>query len=288
MIVVNGTTWPYLEVEQRRYRFRLLNGCNSRFLILELDHGLTFWQIGAEGGFLPAPVQLSRLLMSPAERADVVVDFTGVPAGSRIVLRNLGPDEPFGGGTPWIDFEPADAGSTGLVMQFEVVPLASADASLPPAQLTLPAQPPSAAAVSLTRRLSLNEMMSTYPGLDGPAEALLGTVEGGAPVHHEWADPITERPALGATEVWALHNFTGDAHPIHVHQVQFRVLDRADAAGAVRPPEPWEAGSKDTVIAYPDEVTRLKATFDVPGLYVWHCHIVEHEDNEMMRPFLVE
>ena len=285
-IVVNGRTWPFLQVEPRRYRFRLLNGCNSRFLILELAHGLTFWQIGAEGGFLPAPVELPRLLMSPAERADVIVDFTGVPVGSRIVLRNLGPDEPFGGGTPWIDFEPADAGSTGLVMEFEVVPLLSADTSLPPAQLTLPAPPPSAAPVDVTRQLSLNEMMSMYFP-DSPAEATLGTVEGGEAVPHGWEDPITENPALGATEVWELHNFTGDAHPIHVHQVQFQVLERVDAAGIVRPPGPAETGYKDTVIAFPEEITRIKATFDIPGLYVWHCHIVEHEDNEMMRPFRV-
>jgi bilirubin oxidase len=99
-MVVNGNTWPFLEVEQRRYRFRFLNGCNSRFLLLQLSNGLPFWQIGAEGGFLPTPVQLKRLLLGLAERADVIVDFTKIPAGTRIVLQNLGPDEPFGGGEP--------------------------------------------------------------------------------------------------------------------------------------------------------------------------------------------
>ena len=116
-----------------------------------------------------------------------------------------------------------------------------------------------------------------------------------------WDDPITERPALNATEVWEIYNFTADAHPIHVHQVMFKVVDRqalvtddegmstapATPVGAPRPPEPWELGYKDTVTAYPGEVTRLKAKFDLPGLYVWHCHIVEHEDNEMMRPYRV-
>jgi len=87
-------------VEQRRYRFRFLNGCNSRFVILKLSNGLPFWQIGAEGGFLPAPVELEQLLMGPAERADVIVDFTNVSVGTEIILRNLGPDEPFGGGEP--------------------------------------------------------------------------------------------------------------------------------------------------------------------------------------------
>ena len=109
-IVVNGRTWPYLTVEQRRYRFRLLNGCNTRFLILKLSRdGLPFWQIGADGGFLPAPVNLDRLLIAPGERADVIVDFTDVPVGTEIVLQNLGPDEPFGGGEPGRDFESAES-----------------------------------------------------------------------------------------------------------------------------------------------------------------------------------
>jgi spore coat protein A, manganese oxidase len=101
------------------------------------------------------------------------------------------------------------------------------------------------------------------------------------------ARPISENPALGAEELWAIHNFTMDAHPIHIHQVMFQVVNREDMEGNVRPPEPNEDGWKDTVIALPDEVTRVKMRFDLPGFYVWHCHIVEHEDNEMMRPYHV-
>ena len=97
--MVNGRTWPKLEVQRRRYRFRLLNGCNSRFLILKLSNGLPFWQIGAEGCFLPEPVPVNRLLLGPAERADVIVDFTDVSV-DEITLKNLAPDEPFGGGVP--------------------------------------------------------------------------------------------------------------------------------------------------------------------------------------------
>jgi bilirubin oxidase len=288
-IVVNGNTWPFLEVEKRRYRFRFLNGCNSRFLILQFEGAaLPFWQIGAEQGFLPAPVQLTQLLMAPAERADVIVDFTNVPAGTSIKLLNLGPDEPFGGGVPGVDFPSADATTTGQVMQFRVVPATGRDRSTPPDQLVLPA-PPTQPAASVTRRLSLNEMMSMY--FDGPVAALLGGVDtsGGAPVgtHKMWADPITENPALGATETWEFHNFTEDAHPIHVHLVKFQVLEREPFGGPPVPPEPWETGYKDTVIAYPGQITRIKATFDVAGRYVWHCHIVEHEDNEMMRPYKV-
>lgn len=286
-MVVNGRTWPYLEVEPRRYRFRLLNGCNSRFLILALDNpDLNFWQIGAEGGFLPAPVQLGRLLMAPAERADVIVDFSRL-AGRTISLLNLGPDEPFGGGEPGVDFDVANPATTGQVMQFRVtLPLNGRDSSVDPALggLALPAVP-GLGAPTRTRQLSLNEMMDM--DADIPIAAMLGTVDNGAGTHQMWADPISENVGLGDTEVWELYNFTADAHPIHVHQVQFQVLDRQIMAGATRLPEPWELGYKDTVIAYPGEITRIKARFDLPGLYVWHCHIVEHEDNEMMRPFLV-
>lgn len=312
-IVVNGRTWPYLEVEQRRYRFRFLNGCNSRFLILKLSRaGLPFWQIGADGGFLRTPARLDQLLMGPAERADTVVDFTNVPVGTEIVLQNLGPDEPFGGGVPDDDFDVADPSTTGMVMQFRVVAARSVDDSMPPEALVLPQEPP-LPPPTLSRRLSLNEtesetvMVDSRPGRGhrkrqpanlkvacdgpnavpfGPTTALLGTVTpDGARNPLQWVDAITENPAQGATEVWEIHNFTEDAHPIHIHEVQFEIVERENAEGIVRPPETWETGTKDTVIAYPGEITRVKATFDRAGRFVWHCHILEHEDNEMMRPY---
>jgi bilirubin oxidase len=285
-IVVNGRTWPYLEVEPRRYRFRFLNGCNSRFLILQFDsEKLTFWQIGTEGGFLPSPVGLNRLLMAPAERADVVVDFSAFKPGDKIILLNLGPDEPFGGGEPDEDFDAANPQTTGQVMQFQVVPLGSKDESVPPDQLNLPPLHGLGHADN-TRQVSLNEAMSEQLEEVGPRAALLGMVspEGeGLPL--EWMEEITENPGLNATEIWEIYNFTVDAHPIHVHEVQFQVVDRQGFEGPQRPPEVWETGFKDTVIAYPGEITRIKARFDLPGRYVWHCHIVEHEDNEMMRPY---
>ena len=144
MIMVNGNTWPFQTVEQRRYRFRFLNGCQSRFLILDFADipGVEVWQIGNEGGFLAAPVNLTadhhnRLLMGLAERADVIVDFSHVPVGS-YVLGNVGPDEPFGGGIPGVDFEPADPSSTGRVLQFDVVPAMAPDPTTPPRYLQLP------------------------------------------------------------------------------------------------------------------------------------------------------
>ena len=145
--MVNGNTWPFLNVEARRYRFRFLNGCDARFLILDFANipGVEVWQIGNEGGFLAAPVNLTavngnRILMSPAERADVIVDFTNVLPGS-YVLGNIGPDEPFGGGVPGEDFEVADPTTTGQIMQFVVGPPLPPDTSTPPQFLTLPPLP---------------------------------------------------------------------------------------------------------------------------------------------------
>jgi len=303
MMVVNGFAWPFLEVEPRRYRLRLLNGCNSRFLILQFEHpAVEVWQIGAEGGFLPAPVRLNdhpypgstgggaTVLLGLAERADLIVDFSAA-AGSSFRLLNLGPDEPFGGGEIGVDFDPSDPDSTGQVMEFRVGSGSVADPTTPPQFLQLPSLTPLGSEVG-TQYLSLNE--EAYEPADVPFAALLGRFDPGTgeTTPLSWGEPITENPDVGEVEVWEMRNVTEDAHPIHIHQVQFEVVGREAIGGGPsvagsNGPLPWETGRKDTVIAYPGEVTRVKARFDLPGLYVWHCHIVEHEDNEMMRPFHV-
>jgi FtsP/CotA-like multicopper oxidase with cupredoxin domain len=191
------------------------------------------WLISTDGGFLPAPVPLSRLVNAVGERCDVIVDFSGLPAGTELYLINEGPDEPYGGGEPVADFDPADPATTGQVMKFVVAAPASTDTSTPPSRLALP---------------DFNRL---------------------------------------GTEIWELWNFTEDAHPIHLHQVQFQVIDRQPFDGTARPPELSEFGDKDTVLAFPAEITRVTARFDIAGRYVWHCHIIDHEDNEMMRPYLV-
>ena len=183
MIMVNGNTWPFQTVEQRRYRFRFLNGCDSRFLILDFSHipGVEVWQIGNEGGFLAAPVSVTaagnRLLMAPAERADVIVDFTSVPVGNH-VLGNVGPDEPFGGGVPGVDFPVADPATTGQIMQFRVVPAVAPDPTTPPQFLVLPPITPLPPA-TVTRRLALLEELSRFFD-DAPAETELGIVSWGS------------------------------------------------------------------------------------------------------------
>ena len=323
-MVVNGRTWPKLQVEQRRYRFRFLNGCNSRFLALKFVAGADFdalpagdaaasiqapaaalpvWQVGNEGGFLRAPVDITTanggvLLMGLAERADVIVDFGALPVGTQVYLTNEGPDEPFGGGAPGLDFPIADRDTTRQVMLFEVVAATARDNTTPPELLGLPAIAP-LPGPSLTRKLALIEEDSLVTPGAGPRAAFCGTVEpiGGVltGVMKKWVDPVTENPALGAVEDWEIYNFTMDAHPIHLHEVPFEVIGRRPftmsgamdvmGEGAEAPPTAWENGLKDTVIAYPGEVTRIRARFDRAGRYVWHCHIVDHEDNEMMRPY---
>jgi len=310
MMMVNGNTWPFQTVQKRRYRLRFLNGCDSRFLILDFRNipGVEVWQIGNEGGFLAAPVNITanhgnQLPLGLAERADMIVDFTNVPVGNYI-LGNIGPDEPFGGGIPDVDFPAADPSATGQIMQFNVVPAVAKDYTTPPMFLTLPAITP-LPPETFTRPLALVEEMSMFFA-DSPAAALLGTVDGdpnvapGVWIKKMWMEPVTENPAVGTTEVWEIYNATADAHPMHVHEVVFEVVNRQpifvdEINGTVQvvpgsvaqPPEPWETGFKDTVTAYPGQVTRIRAQFNTPGQFAWHCHIVSHEDNEMMRPYRI-
>jgi spore coat protein A, manganese oxidase len=301
-MVVNGKTWPFLNVEQRKYRFRFLNGCDSRFLILKFSDGkTTFTQIGSEGGFLPKPVVLDQILLALAERADVIVDFSKMPVGTTVQLLNVGPDEPFGGNFPVS--RQADPNTTGQVMEFHVVAAATDNSAIP----VLPKLIPLKGRPNNVRQVSLNELDSSLICWDGtgfgvpapcpkgffpagPISARLGTVDPltGLGIPLLWEEATTEKPKVGDVEVWEISNFTEDAHPIHIHMVMFQVVNRQPMGGGkARPPEAWETGFKDTVIAYPGEITRVKAFFDIPGLFVWHCHILSHEDNEMMRPYEV-
>lgn len=371
IIVVNGKTWPFLNVEPRRYRLRFVNGSNARFYSLFIDPKVPFWQIGSDGGLLDKPVMVKQLFIAPGERADVIVDFTAV-AGQNIVMTNSA-KAPFPKGAP------PDPRTVGQIMQFRVGPGPVTDTSFNPALGgTLrgnTAQPPLivrlangtgglAPNVTLTnkRMLTLNEILG--PG--GPLEVVLnntkwigkrpdGTpIPGSVQLGPNW---LTELPRIGSTEQWDIINLTADAHPIHLHLVQFQLINRQafnvgtyqkaynaafpggiftpeygppldyntpNASGyiggnpditpflqdGIMPPDPNEIGWKDTFKMFPGQVTRIvvrwaqqdkaiDATspgdsnaypFDPttgPG-YVWHCHIVDHEDNEMMRPYKVQ
>jgi spore coat protein A len=267
-ILVNGKLFPYLEVEPRKYRFRVLNGANGRFFRLTFVSGqtptLTFQQIGTDQGLLPAPVSLRRLSIAPGERADLIVDFSNY-GGASVVLKN----------------------DTLNVMQFRVAPKGPRDESdLPQTLRAVPKIPESSAAK--TRMLTLVEVDDL---VQRPVKMLLNNAH--------WSMPVTENPVLDSVEIWNLINLTDDAHPIHLHLVRFQILDRRafnisaywatgelKYTGPAAPPEPGEAGWKDTVRADPGMVTRIIIRFEgFTGRYVWHCHILEHEDNEMMRPF---
>ena len=418
-MVVNGRTLPSLAVEPRRYRLRFLNGCNARFLRMNLTDAanasspappsaVRFWQIGTDGGLLDQPVLLNdpgdpnalKLFLAPSERADVIVDFAGL-AGRTLTLTNDG-IFPFPSGGP------PDPGVDGQIMQFRVtLPLSSPDVTYdpaagaplrgghgqPPAIVRLASPATGAVApgvqVSVERQLVLFEQ-DTFDGVpaalgNGPLEDLLnnskwkGLRDGSStPIPGSRPDAdgqglwLTELPRVGSTELWELLDTTPDAHPIHIHLIQFQVLNRqsvdvpnylagwaarfpggtfagqkpdgtfgevtypagviipgygppgdydvpnADGAvggnpafapflnGAVQPPDPNEAGWKDTFKAMPGMVNRVLVRwaptetpvagvqpgqnlyeFDPtrgPG-YVWHCHILDHEDNEMMRPY---
>ena len=309
-IMVNGATWPSLAVTRQRYRLRLLNGCQSRFLDLDFTGipGVSVWQIGNDGGFLPAPLDVmapgpggsgGRLFLAPSERADIIVDFAGVAPGS-YVLGNTGPDEPYKG--PGVPLPPANPATTGQIMQFQVSNKKVTDLSTPPQFLTLPAAAASPAPVR-TRRLALLEQAVEVGGGDFPIFALLGTVDAdpatgpATATALSWMDPVTENPAPGDTEIWEIYNLTEDAHPIHVHDVAFEVVNREPVTvgdGTVQligaapvAPSAGEGGRKDTFVALPGHVNRLRIQFPTAGQYVWHCHILEHEDHEMMRPLRI-
>lgn len=211
-MLVNGLPWPFQVVEQRRYRLRLLNRCQARFLFLDFAAiaGVEVWQIGNQGGYLVAPVDITghhnnRVLLGPTERAEVIVDFSHVQAGQHL-LRNVGPDEPFSGGTPDLDFPAADPGSSGQVLQFRVVAATAADPTTPPQFLRLPAAV--SPQMTVTRRLArLEEMSMVCP--DGPNEALLGEEDGAREIGPaEWSasrwDGRELADLIGAVlEVWA-------------------------------------------------------------------------------------
>jgi len=266
-VLANGKLFPYLEVQPRLYRFRLVNASNARLLQLTLSSGQPMHLIGTDQGFVPAPTPLQVLLLAPAERADLLVDFSA-SAGQNVSLRN----------------------NLDLV-QFRVAPsrgAAKATATLPEVLRPVPRTP--AADAVKTRFLTLNDYQ--IPNTHNMFMLLNAS---------RFQDPVTEKPEFGTTEIWELVNLTDDVHPIHLHLVRFQILERqpfnAESytmrgqlrfGGPPEPPLPQDAGWKDTVRVDPNFITRIIVKFDsYKGRYLWHCHILEHAANEMMRPFEV-
>jgi len=293
VMVVNGKVWPFLNVEPRMYRFRILNGCNARILNLDVG-GPKLWQIGAEGGLWDIPVPVKSLALAPAERADVLIDFSKF-AGQTLTVLNHKPRSPISTPAPELP----------QVMQIRVGTTVSqpGPSSIPS---SLPGRAANLGSPVATRYITLNEI---DPGEVEWFLNLNGT-------HFE--APVTETPKVGTIEDWVYVNMTGDTHPMHSHLVTFQVVGRTPfdaeayesaygtssgvpggidptpfATGPTEPPDPTERGFKDTVKANPGQFTTIRAKYDLPNgvsapqTYVYHCHIVEHEDNDMMRPFTV-
>ena len=348
-MVVNGVIWPKADVEPRNYRMRLLNGTDSRFMVIRfraVPAGATdltnagdpipFYVIGSDQGLAASATQTNILVFEPGSRYDVVFDFAQIPAGGRVIMENIGGDEPFGGDIPG----PQVFSHTNLVMAFDVVLPLNTDRP----ELFDPAAIGQYTGndnhVDRVRKVALFEGTDEF----GRLQPLLGTAEpatdyAGDPISWPdtpayvdaglvgqmegsiaWHSPTTENPALNTTEIWEIYNATGDAHPIHLHLVNFQVgtgdeatydptrqwfsadvidqpvvqhngtlgngfrLENITLGTAVPPLDGYtENTPKDVVTALPDQVTRIKTTFDKPGRYVWHCHILSHEDHEMMR-----
>jgi spore coat protein A, manganese oxidase len=294
VMLVNGKVWPYLTAEPRLYRFRILNGCNARIMNLHFG-GARMWQIGAEGGMWDVPVSVSRLTLAPAERADVLVDFSQM-AGQTTQLKNTNPLPPVS--TP--------APSLTQVMEIRVANTTPVPATIPAtlvggAKASLPAPSP-----ARRRFITLNEAAAETSDWVLTLNAT-GFMDGSP----------TEAPSVGTIEDWYYVNLTPDTHPMHMHLVTFQVVGRVPfdagaytaaagsgelgvpggtdptpfATGPMIPADPSERGFKDTVKANPGYFTIVRAKFDLPSgvsapqRYVHHCHIVEHEDNDMMRAY---
>lgn len=272
-ILVNGKIFPFHEVDPRTYRLRLLNSSNGTFYKLSfstepsvISSGIAFHQIASEQGLLPAPAQMNLLIVGPGERADVILDFSG-HAGKEVYLRT----------------------NVATFMQFRVSSKRTADSfSLPTTLRPVPRIQESEAVVS--RQLTLAD----YQNRLGRSNVMLLN---GA----HWNMPVTEKPVLNSTEIWSFLNLTDDSHPIHLHMVRFQILDRRPFdlsvyqltkkivfTGPATELAPGELGWKDTVRVDPMTITRIIVKFEgFAGKYVWHCHMLEHEDNEMMRPYVI-
>jgi FtsP/CotA-like multicopper oxidase with cupredoxin domain len=314
-IMVNGKVWPNMNVDKGQYRLRFLNGSNTRFYTLSFSNAITFIQIGSDGGYLKAPVTLTSLSLAPAERADIIVDFSGLAPGEKVILQNTALLSPSG----------TEAQTVGQIMQFTAndaqgtTPFSIGSAPNP-FNLTLAGSNfPTLPKPNKQRTLTLFEIAGSN-GLT--VEALLDG--------QTWGATISETPELGATEDWVIVNPTMDAHPIHIHLVQFQLVQRQTLNASasyvdewlsingqppfnhptknvqslssfmyttVTLPQPQEQCWKDTITINSGEVVTIRVRFAQqdglgfpfdatagPG-YVWHCHLLEHEDNEMMRPY---
>ncbi len=324
-ILVNGQAWPHAHVEQADYLYRLVNGSDSRFYVLQLDNAnVKVTLIGADGGLMPTARVImdgdgvqemgEQIVLAPGDRLELLFNFSNVPVGGVATLLNVGPAfEPFKGLNPDGSLNIAAAAtiddSTGQIMQFKVRDnLAAANEFhsniVDGAVLNAAYVAKMEASAVRARKLALFEGEDEF----GRIHPLLGLAEDSVDINGKpikagplsWEMPITEAPKLGDTEVWEVFNYTEDAHPVHLHLVQYQVLGRfkisefdLDGDGYLNdlgeqiPLYPEDLGNQDTIWVGPGEALKIISTWDRPGEFVWHCHILSHEDHTMMRPLQV-
>jgi FtsP/CotA-like multicopper oxidase with cupredoxin domain len=280
---------------------------------------ISFYVIGSDQGLASEATETSLLIFEPGSRYDIVFDFKGLQ-GYRIIMENVGGDAPFGGDL-FIDLTPEEIAAaveegdlfpdrqTDRIMAFDVADVPNQSDSFDPDEIDF--GPQVGAPTAPVRKVALFEGMDEF----GRLQPLLGVVNDDATATaYTWSHPTTENPDFEATEEWEVYNFTGDAHPVHLHLVNFEILGRNEITFDEGDPVPVlqhngafgqvaaisniavggsvtlgpadgyvENSPKDMVTALPGQMTKIKATFDKLGRYVWHCHILSHEDHEMMR-----
>lgn len=272
-ILVNGKVWPYLEVEKRKYRFRILNGSNSRFYNLRLSNKRGFYQIGTDLGFLNKPVKLKKLLLGPSERADIIIDFSKFDDDEIVFLNDAN--------IPYPNGEKVNE-HTSKVMQFKLIDSKGIDKSCIPSILNN-IQNPATIKVDNTRKIFLVHNKDRF----NRERMLLN--------NKTWFDKVDLTPKFGTTEVWEFYNTTMKSHPMHIHLVSSQILNiqnfKVENGNYIYTSNPYlppfnEQGLKDTIKVDPGTVVRVVMKFDYYfGKYVVHCHMLEHEDHDMMRPF---
>jgi FtsP/CotA-like multicopper oxidase with cupredoxin domain len=261
----NGIREPFLEVDAALYRFRILNGSNARIFRLGRSDGRPLVLIGNDGGLLEQPHSLPWIDVAPAERVDLLVDFGDVPVGRSLMLRSL-PFAVAGGmgfmGGANLQGEPLD------LLELRVARRVDDSAAMP---VSLPAVSGPDAAESVRDREFRFQSLMTNHSINGRNFDI---------------DRIDVSVPFGDTEIWSFVNESGMPHPVHLHATHFRVLSRSGGRGQVMP---WERGLKDTVLLHPFETVRVAVRFAAhSGLFLLHCHNLEHEDMGMMANVLVE
>jgi FtsP/CotA-like multicopper oxidase with cupredoxin domain len=280
----NGVARPTVSVRRARYRLRVLNGANARIFDLGLSTGAPFTLVGTDGGLLERPVRLDRMMMGTGERADILVDFSSARPGDRIVLRSLDFQIPgmmgMGMGGPGMGrgmgrgMAAMMAGVPAQGVAMDLVEFVVSDA---------PAETPEPLPTSLSRIQRVAVDADTPRRVFAFDSMMMRHTINGAAFEMERVDV---RVPLGRTEVWALENRSELPHPVHIHVGRFRVLSRTGGRGRIMP---WEAGLKDTVLVLPGERVDVAVRFEEhPGLFLMHCHNLEHEDMGTMLNFLVE